>query len=141
MLKKILACSVISLFVVFGAISYSLATDAGPAEIEMVGAKSKKPKPAVFPHAAHQKTLKCADCHHGMADGKQVAYTEGQEIGKCESCHNKDVLAGKTKGKLKLDTIKGAGHGNCLECHKEMAAKDEAKKALKSCKTCHPKKK
>lgn len=140
MLKKILACSIVSLFVVFGAISYSMA-DKGPAEITLVGAKSAKPKPAIFPHAAHQEVLKCGDCHHGMADGKQVAYTEGQEIGKCESCHNKEVLAGKTKGKLKLDTIKGAGHGNCLECHKEMAKKDESKKALKSCKTCHPKKK
>ena len=49
-----------------------------------------------------------------------------------------EKLAGKTKGKLKLDTLKGAGHGNCLECHKEQA-KDPAKKALKSCKTCHPK--
>lgn len=141
MLKKVLACSVISLFVACVAISYSLATDTGPADITMVGSKSAKPKPAVFPHAAHQKSLECGACHHGMADGKQVAYAEGQEIGKCESCHNKDVLAGKTKGKLKLDTIKGAGHGNCLECHKEMAKKDESKKALKSCKTCHPKKK
>jgi hypothetical protein len=140
MLKKILACSIVSLFVVCGAISYSMA-DNGPAEITLVGEKSAKPKPAVFPHAAHQEALKdCGACHHGMADGKQVAYVDGQEIGKCESCHNPEVLGGKTKGKLKLDTIKGAGHGNCLECHSEIAAKDESKKELKSCKTCHPKK-
>ena len=145
MLKKVLACSVVSLFVFYGAASFiSAAVDAGPAEITMVLETSKKPKPAVFPHKKHQDTLKCADCHHSMADdGKQVPYVDGQEIGKCASCHNKDKLAGKLKGKLKLDTIKGAGHGTCLACHKEMAKKDPALKAKKidKCKACHPKKK
>ena len=146
MLKKVLACSVASLFVFYGAASFiSAAVDTGPAEITIVSSTSKKPKPAVFPHKMHQETLKlkCAECHHSNADGKQVAYEEGQKIEKCESCHNKDVLAGKLKGKLKLDTIKGAGHGNCLACHKEMAKKDPALKAKKidKCKACHPKKK
>ena len=144
MLKKVLACSVVSLFVFYGAASFiSAAVDAGPADITIVSSTSKKPKPAVFPHKKHQETLKCAECHHSNADGKQVAYKEGQKIEKCESCHNKDVLAGKTKGKLKLDTIKGAGHGNCLACHKEMAKKDPALKERKidKCKACHPKKK
>ena len=144
MLKKIFACSVVSLFVFYGAASFiSAAVDAGPAEITIVSADSKKPKPAGFPHEAHQATLQCADCHHQMADGKQVPYTEGQEIGTCESCHNKDKLAGKLKGKLKLDTIKGAGHGLCLDCHKAMAKKDPALKAKKidKCAACHPKKK
>lgn len=146
MLKKVLACSVMSLFVFYGAASFiSAAVDNGPAEITIVSSTSKKPKPAVFPHKMHQETLKlkCAECHHQNADGKQVAYEEGQKVEKCESCHNKDVLAGKVKGKLKLDTIKGAGHGNCLACHKEMAKKDPALKAKKigSCKACHPKKK
>jgi len=84
---------------------------------------------------------KCTDCHHGAKDGKQVPYTEGMEIGKCESCHNEKVLAGKTKGPLKLDTLKGAGHGNCLECHKEMVKKDPAMKdkKLDKCTSCHAK--
>lgn len=144
MLKKVLACSIMSIFVIYGAASFiSAAVDNGPEEITIVSSTSKKPKPAVFPHKKHQETLKCAECHHQMADGKQVAYKEGQEVGKCESCHNKDVLAGKKKGKLKLDTIKGAGHGNCLACHKEMAKKDPALKAKKidKCNACHPKKK
>ena len=113
MLKKVLACSVVSLFVFYGAASFiSAAIDTGPADITIVSSTSKKPKPAVFPHKEHQDRLKCADCHHQITDGKKTAYKEGQEIGKCDSCHNKDVLAGKLKGKLKLDTIKGAGHGN-----------------------------
>jgi hypothetical protein len=143
MLKKILACSVVSLFVLCGAISYSMAVEAGPAEITVADSKSKKPKPAVFPHKQHQDAFKCGDCHHGMADGKQVPYADGQEIQKCETCHTGDTLAGKTKGKLKLDTIKGAGHGNCLACHKEMAKKDAAlkEKKIDKCATCHPKKK
>jgi hypothetical protein len=144
MLKKIFGCSVVALFVFYGAASViSAAVDTGPAEITIVSSTSKKPKPAVFPHKKHQDTLKCAECHHSNTDGKQVAYKEGQKIEKCESCHNKDVLAGKTKGKLKLDTIKGAGPGNCLECHKAMAKKDPALKERKidKCKACHPKKK
>jgi hypothetical protein len=143
MLKKILACSVVAMFVVAGSALISIGSDAGPAEITMVGAKSKKPKPAIFPHKMHQDSISCAECHHGMADGKQVAFVEGQAIGKCESCHNKDVLAGKKSGKLKLDTIKGAGHGNCLACHKKMAKADPELKAKKidKCGACHPKKK
>jgi len=143
MFKKIIACSVVSLFVVCGAATLASGADAGPADITIVSQTSKKPKAAIFPHKAHQDKFECAQCHHGMADGKQVAYVEGQDIGKCDSCHNKEDLAGKKSGKLKLDTIKGAGHGNCLACHKAMAKKDADLKAKKidKCKTCHPKKK
>jgi hypothetical protein len=143
MLKKIFVCSVVSMFVLGGAVISSLASDEkGPAEITIVDSKSDKPKPAQFPHKQHQEKFECAGCHHTMTDGKQVAYTEGMKIQKCETCHTGDTLAGKTKDKLKLDTLKGAGHGNCLECHKEMTKKDPALKDLKlaSCKTCHPKK-
>lgn len=142
MLKKVLACSAVAMFVLCGSVISSMATtDAGPAEITIVDSKSAKPKPAQFPHKKHQDAFACAECHHGMADGKQVAYTEGMEIQKCETCHTGDTLAGKMTGKLKLDTIKGAGHGNCLACHKEMAKKDAALKERKidKCGTCHPK--
>lgn len=141
MVKKVLVTVAAACFVFCGAIQ-SYASDAGPADMTLETEGSKKPKPAIFPHKAHQDALKCGDCHHGMtADGKQAPYEEGQEIGKCVSCHNSEKLAGKTKGKLKLDTFKGAAHGNCLECHKEVAKKDAAKKDLKKCSTCHPKKK
>ena len=142
MLKKFLVCSVVSMFVMGGAVISSMATgDTGPATLTIVDSKSAKPKPALFPHKEHQDKFKCGECHHGMADGKQVPYTEGMKIQKCETCHTGDTLAGKMKGKLKLDTIKGAGHGNCLECHKEMVAKDPAlkEKKLDKCTTCHPK--
>ncbi|MEN8199911.1 MAG: cytochrome c3 family protein [Thermodesulfobacteriota bacterium] len=109
--------------------------DKGPADITLESTidPAKKAKPAIFPHAKHQETLKCADCHHSKdADGKQVAYVDGQEIGKCESCHNK--AAGIDPAK-KLSTFKEAAHANCKACHK---AKD---KALAKCTVCHPKKK
>lgn len=142
MLKKVLVCSALSMFVLGGAVQSLLATsDPGPEEITMVYDKSKKPKPAIFPHKKHQEAFKCGECHHGMADGKRTDYAEGMEIQKCETCHTGDTLAGKKLGKLKLDTIKGAGHGNCLACHKELAKADPGKKELKKCSTCHPKKK
>ena len=145
MLKKILACSVVSLFILSG-VGFVLASDPdpGPAEITIVGTKSKKPKPAIFPHKMHQDAFKCMECHHGMGeDGKQADYVADQKIEKCESCHNPEKLAGKTKGKLKLDTIKGAGHGKCVACHKAMEKeKPELKeKKISKCTVCHPKKK
>lgn len=142
MLKKILVCSVVSMFIMGGAVISSMATDAGPADITITDSKSAKPKPAQFPHKAHQDKFECGECHHGMgADGKQLAYSADLKIEKCETCHTGDKLAGKMKDKLKLDTIKGAGHGNCLECHKKMAAADPAlkEKKIDKCAACHPK--
>ena len=112
----------------------SLAGDEkGPAEMTLKSTvdPAKKAKAAVFPHAKHQEKLKCGECHHSKgADGKQVAYVEGQKIEKCESCHNK--AAGMPK---KINTFKNAAHVNCKGCHK---AKD---KKLAKCTVCHPKKK
>lgn len=139
MVKKAIITVAAAAFILCGIASLSNAGDTGPAEMTLQVTDSKKPKPAFFPHKKHQDSLQCADCHHGMADGKQVAFAEGQEIGKCESCHNSEKLAGKTAGKEKLDTFKGAAHANCLACHKEAGAKDEAKKELSKCTTCHKK--
>ena len=107
--------------------------DKGPAEMTLTSTvnPAKKAKPALFPHAKHQERLKCAECHHSKdADGKQVAYVEGQKIEKCESCHNK--AAGMPK---KLTTFKEAAHANCKACHKK------TDKKLAKCGVCHPKKK
>lgn len=149
-MKKALICGVALAFLCsLGIAGISLAAadvDKGEADITMTG-DAKKPKPAQFPHAKHQETLKCGECHHGMADdGKKIDYVEGQKTEKCGTCHNAEKLAGKTidiggKKPLKLDTMKGAGHGNCKKCHTAEAKKDEAKKDLKKCTTCHPKKK
>lgn len=144
MLKKIVACSVVAMFVLGGTAVVSFSADPGPADIIMVGSKAKKPKDAVFPHKKHQETIGCGECHHEMTDdGKQVPYADGQEIKKCKSCHNKDSLAGKKAGKEKLDTLKGAGHANCLACHKKLSKENPELKAKKiaKCGTCHPKKK
>ncbi|MBU0945650.1 MAG: cytochrome c family protein [Proteobacteria bacterium] len=132
----------ISTFAVATAMVFGLCfTGAAIAEVDKGGADlilestidpAKKAKPAVFPHAKHQETLTCADCHHGQdAEGKQVAYTDDMKIEKCESCHNK--AAGMPD---KLKTFKDAGHANCKGCHKENAPEVDKKK----CEACHPKK-
>lgn len=142
MIRKALVCGTAVVFLLCGLAGASFADEKnGPETITLTATGSAKPKPATFPHKKHQETLKCAECHHSMQDGKQVPYTEGMKIEKCESCHNPEKLAGKTKGALKLDTLKGAGHGNCLECHKAMVAKDPAlkEKKLDKCTTCHAK--
>jgi len=135
-MKKTIIYAVAAAFVCTAALTgLSMAQeDKGPAEITLKSTinPAKKAKPALFPHAEHQERLKCGDCHHGKdADGKQVAYTEGMKIQKCETCHNK--AAGMPKG---LETFKAAAHKNCKGCHKETG-----KKELKKCTTCHPKKK
>ena len=143
---------VVSLFLVLAVstvlASASFATkDNGPADITLATKAAKKP--SLFPHAKHQESISCGDCHHLMVDRKQVPLKEGAEIAKCQSCHNSDVLGGVKvtiaglKKPLKLDTFKGAGHGNCLACHKSMAAKDSDLKDRKidKCSACHPKKK
>jgi hypothetical protein len=129
MLKKILACTVVSAFLVCGGITTSFAADKGSEQL-VINEAGKKP--VAFPHKKHQDAFPCSECHHGIKDGKQVPYVEGQEIQKCETCHNDKVLAGKKAGNEKLDTLKGAGHANCLACHKK-----NEKKELAKCTTCH----
>jgi hypothetical protein len=138
MKKTIVLASALAL-ICGGAALVQAEVDKGPADITMTNPESvaKQPKPAVFPHAKHQERLACGDCHHGKDDaGKQVPYTDGQKIEKCITCHTGDSLAGKDKGKSALHR---AGHLNCKKCHTEEAKKDEAKKELKKCSTCHPK--
>ncbi len=127
-MKKTLICSVALAFLcTTGLAALSMAQDTGPAEMVLKTAKAKKP--ALFPHAEHQKRLKCGDCHHSKgADGKQVPYTEGMKIEKCETCHNKD--AGMPKG---LASFKDVAHKKCKGCHKK------ADKKLTKCGVCHKK--
>ena len=131
-MKKALICGVALAFVCsLGFVGMSMAEEKGPAEITMADGK----KPAVFPHAKHQETIKCGECHHSKGDdGKQVAFVEGQKIEKCATCHTGDML--KDSGIKGKTAMQRAGHGNCLTCHKT-----QENKALKKCSTCHPKKK
>ncbi len=144
MKKFILCCAVFGLTLGLAFSANVIADDEkGPAEIIIQPtAKKVKKSPAQFPHAKHQETMECAECHHGKDDaGKQIDYVEGQKIEKCSTCHNTEVLAGKKKGKLKLDTLKGAAHGKCKACHTAKSKEDEKFKKLKKCTNCHPKKK
>lgn len=134
-MKKALICAFAVTFLCMAGVSLA---DNGPEEMTLQAVKdaAKKPKPAVFPHAKHQEIAKCADCHHGAKDGKQVAYAEGLKIQKCEECHFKGNGMDK-----KIETFKGAAHVNCKDCHKAAAAKDPAlKEKFAKCMPCHPKK-
>ena len=139
MFNKLVVSMVAAAFLTAGAVVGAIAADKGPAEITL-GAGGKKP--AVFPHKVHQgKGFTCGTCHHSMsADGKQTPYTDGMAIQKCEACHNPEKLAGKTKGANQLDTLRGAGHGRCQECHMAEIAKDATKDKLMRCSTCHSQK-
>jgi len=109
------------------------AADKGPAEMTLQATvdPATTPKPAQFPHGAHQGRLECGACHHSKGeDGKRVAYVEGQKIEKCETCHNSK--AGMPE---KINTYKNAAHALCKDCH----AKAKDKPELVKCTTCHKK--
>jgi tRNA(Ile2) C34 agmatinyltransferase TiaS len=113
-----------------------MATEKGEAEYVLKSTEdpAKKAKPAFFPHAMHQAKLDCAACHHSKgADGKQLAYVEGQKIETCQSCHN-------TKSGMsdKLNTFKKAAHAKCKACHKSMK-KEGKETGPTKCAGCHKK--
>ena len=131
-MKKVLVCAV--LLVVgglFGLASQMLAADKGPAELTLQSTMdpAKTPKPATFPHGAHQARLECKTCHHGKGtDGKRIPYHDGQKIEKCETCHNS-----KASMPAKVNTFKNAAHALCQECHRKN------KVELVKCTVCHTK--
>ena len=134
MTRKLLICTCAAIFLCLAGFSVA---DNGPADmiLQATKDKAKKPKPAVFPHKAHQDKLSCAECHHSAKDGAQVAYVEGQEIQKCETCHYKG--SGMPE---KLETFKDAAHQNCRECHKQVVKDNpDLKEKFKGCLPCHPK--
>ena len=135
MMRNMLVCAFV---VAFFCVSGTSFANTGPTEMVLQAEKdkAKTPKPAVFPHKAHQEAFACAECHHTGKDGKQVAYTEGMEIQKCETCH----FTGSGMPK-KLETFKDAAHENCKSCHKDVAEKKpELAAKFKGCMPCHPKK-
>jgi predicted CXXCH cytochrome family protein len=112
-----------------GSIGFATTADKGPAEITLQATidPAPKPKPSVFPHAAHQERMECGVCHHSAgADGKQIPYVDGQKIEKCESCHNS-----KASMPDKVKTYKNAAHALCQDCHKK------TKPELAKCTVCH----
>ena len=112
-------------------VNVATAGDKGPAELTLHSTidPASTPKPAQFPHGAHQARLECKTCHHSKgADGKRVAYVEGQKIEKCENCHNS-----KAGMPDKVNTFKGAAHALCQDCHKKN------KPDLAKCGVCHKK--
>lgn len=128
-MKKMLIYSAILLSCC--AAGFAFAADKGPAEITLQATvdPAATPKPATFPHAAHQARMECGTCHHGKdAAGKRIAYTEGQKIEKCETCHNSKVEMPE-----KVKTFKNAAHALCQDCHKKN------KPELAKCTVCHKK--
>ncbi len=79
-------------------------------------------KPASFPHRDHQQFLSCTSCHH-VRENVMV-------IDRCISCHN------ETMPNAELNSLKAAGHGLCVTCHKKVTAEGGA--APRRCSSCHP---
>jgi hypothetical protein len=121
----------------------AMATDKGPETITMDSKVYPEHKKSLvtFSHQKHNVDyqIACNECHHVYQDGKNV-WKEGDEVGKCDSCHA--GAKAPTEPKLsKEEEIKGyhysAIHENCKGCHQ--AAVKEGKVAPTKCTECHPK--
>ena len=138
MSKKSLILLVVAAFVMSLGLGVTMslaeADKKGPADITInADSKSEKPKPAQFPHAAHQERMDCGTCHHYQDDaGARVPCVDDSldKIAKCDTCHNAEFA------NEKLRKWKDIGHGLCKDCHKKM--KEDG--APTKCSACHPKK-
>jgi Class III cytochrome C family len=91
-----------------------------PESVTIKDVQKSKP-PVVFPHKVHAEKLgiKCAECHHKDAAGKEQS---------CFACH-------KAEKKGDAIAMKDAMHEKCKGCH----SKDATKKAPTKCDGCHKK--
>ncbi len=109
------------------------------------GPDAKKPcKLVEFTHKKHSEDYKlsCGDCHHDK-DGKPLASLKmGDDVKKCDECHNREkakasdkTFQGKYKKKpVDIKQYESAIHENCIGCHKEKGLKEGTK-----CGDCHKK--
>ena len=78
--------------------------DKGPADITLEVPNSEKPKPAVFPHAAHQeRNIECDTCHKSEFY-KPKAWTKDDGHGLCQECHKAVEDAERAKELKKCTT-------------------------------------
>ena len=87
-MKRVIIYAVaISFLCVAGFAGLSMAADEkGPAEITLQVENSKKPKPALFPHAAHQERIECDKCHKD-ANYLPGAWSKKAGHALCKACH------------------------------------------------------
>ncbi len=83
--------------------------------------------PVEFTHAQHADIAgNCASCHHHSPKGSTPA---------CGECHDSIIVYHYDAAKKGPDLgLKGAYHGQCMDCHKEMES------GPMGCTDCHEKK-
>lgn len=108
------------------------------------GPKSKKPAKLVsFSHKKHSEDFTCGECHHDDK-GQPLELKKGDDVQKCEACHNRTKAKEKTfesykskpdkKKMVDIKVHKTALHENCIGCHVKKGVKSH-----KTCKQCHVK--
>ncbi|MFH2045304.1 MAG: sulfate respiration complex hexadecaheme cytochrome HmcA [Pseudomonadota bacterium] len=110
-----------------------------------IGVLSEKYEEAVFPHRKVLKTLES-----NIKDNKIAAYFHNEKTTLCASCHHNSPASlkppkcaschGKTLNSSEdgRPALKGAYHGQCIDCHKAMGINDPA---ATDCIKCHKEKK
>jgi hypothetical protein len=82
-------------------------------------------------HYRHVKANqeKCERCHHEFnEETKKLFYAKGKE-GTCRYCHPE-------KAKEKTISLRSASHLQCIDCHRQILAKDETAGPI-TCSGCH----
>lgn len=82
--------------------------------------------PVPFTHETHAHMA-------GMAGGCQVCHhhtAEGRAHPACKTCHKPVFAAGSAKEELRMPSLKGAYHRQCVGCHREWSGET-------TCSVCH----
>lgn len=96
-------------------------------------------QPVPFNHRAHAEMAEmwsgCVTCHHRppmpgttkpATDGQELDQAASSEIPACKTCHP----ASPEQVSLRVPSLKGAYHRQCLNCHREWAGSNQ-------CGSCH----
>jgi len=140
---KFVSCIVVGALVVFTAAFVVMAQQKAADEMSIKAALWPTPTKAAvkFTHKKHAEDYKiaCTECHHVYKDGKNV-WKEGDQVDKCEKCHNEPTIQGEKKlppEQQKLN-LKLAFHNNCQGCHQKHKKEKPDTTAPVTCAQCHP---
>ena len=114
------AVAALAVGIVFATGAFAPAQAAEPKNVKIDYVKGKKGA-VDFDHEIHNKTGKCADCHH-----------KGGNV-KCFDCHKAE------KSETSKVNIKSAFHKQCKSCHKKAEKADPKlkEKGISKCSGCH----
>lgn len=130
MRKRLLACGIGTLAMLFAVTSFAVTAKEAPETATLDQCMAKKAA-VEFPHATHWELTECTTCHHTQ---EGLTADSDMEVETCVSCH-KEPEAAETPSCTEMSLTKNPYHVGCVDCHKESGSENAPTK----CDECHPK--